>query len=113
MSLQGKQLEWLQLLAKKPLNDQYNTVKYCHLKLIKDLNKIIKHITYGKNVTISPEERAFFKKHILFVRKFLSERSLKKKQKSLLRKVKGGFLSLLIPSIVSIAGAVIPALLGT
>ena len=75
------------------------------------MNKIIRHITYGKNVVISPEEKVFFKKHILFIHKFLSERGLKKKQEILLRKVKGGFLSLLIPAMISIAGSVIPALL--
>lgn len=111
MSVQGKQLEWLQLLAKKSPTDQYYTVKHCHIKLIRDLNKLIKHITYGKNVTFSPEEKIFFKKHIIFVDNFLSTRSVNKKRDNLLRKVKGGFLSLLIPAIVSIAGAVIPELL--
>ena len=105
------QLEWLQLLAKKPQRDQYNTVKYCNLKFITSLNKIIKHLMYGKNVRFSKEERAFFTKHRSFILEFLKEKDLKKKKQILLPKIKGGFLSLLIPTMVSVAGAVIPSLL--
>ena len=111
MSVQRKQLEWLQLLAKKTIKEQYSTVKYCHLDLIRDLHKIIKYIACDKRVTFTPEEKAFFKKHRVFLSNFLDTRSPKKKREKLLRKVKGGFFSLLIPAIASVASAVIPALL--
>ena len=111
MSVQRKRLQWLQLLAKKSTKEQYNTVKYCNLDLIRDLHKIIKYISCDKHVTFTPEEKEFFKKHRIFFCNFLDTRSPKKKKENLLRKVKGGFLSLLIPAIASVASAVIPALL--
>ena len=105
MSLQKQQANWLQLLAKKPIVKQLEIVKCCNLKFIKDLHKLVKFIAYDKNLKISPKYQTFLKKHKSFLHNFLKERSLKKKRVNLLRKVKGGFLGVLIPSLISLASA--------
>ena len=107
MSLQREQTNWLRLLAKRPIVKQLEIVKCCNLTFIKDLHKLIKHIAYDKNLKISPKYKVFLKKHKLFLHNFLKERSHKKKRVNLLRKVKGGFLGLLIPSLISLASSII------
>ena len=111
MSVQRERTKWMQLLVKKAPPVQYEIVRTCSLDFIRDLHKLIKYIAYDKNLEISPKYKTFLKKHRTFLLNFLGTRSCKKKRENLLRKVNGGFLSLLIPAIVSIAGSVIPALL--
>ena len=111
MSLHRERVNWLQLLAKQPTPKQHKIVKNCNLKFIKDLHKLIKYIACDKKLQLSSKHKEFLKKHSTFLRNFLEVRSYKKKRENLLRKVNGGFLSFLIPAIVSIASSVIPALL--
>ena len=111
MSVQTERANWMQLLAKKPPPVQYEIIQTCHLDLIRDLHKLIKYIAYDKKLDIPTKHKTFFKKHRTFLLNFLSTRSCKKKRENLLRKVNGGFFGLLIPTIVSIASSVIPALL--
>jgi hypothetical protein len=105
MPLQKQRADWLQLLAKKDTIDQYKVVRDCSPDLIKDLHEIITHIACDKNLKISPKYKIFLKKHRTFLGNFIDEQDIKKKKCKLLRQVKGGFLSVLIPSLISLATA--------
>lgn len=111
MFLQKQRANWMQMLAAKPVAEQYKIVKNSNLILVKDLHKLIKYVTYNKKVKISPLQKCFLKKHRRFLLNYIEEKAPKKKKVRLLTKVKGGFLGLLIPALISIASSVIPALL--
>ena len=111
MSLQREQADWLQLLAAQPPPTQYAIVKNCNLDFIRDLNKLIKYVAYDKNLEIPSKHKVFLTKHRTFLIDFVNTRSCKMKRENLLKKVNGGFLGLLIPTMVSIVSSVIPALL--
>ena len=111
MFLQKQRSNWMQMLAIKPVAEQYKIVKNSNLIFIKDLHKLIKYVAYDKKVKISPLQKCFLKKHKRFLLNYIEEMDPKKKKTRLLTKVKGGFLGLLIPSLISIVSSVIPALL--
>ena len=107
MPLQRQRANWLRLLAKKDTAEQYKIVKNCSPEFIKDLHELIKYIAQDKNVKISPKYKVFLKKHKIFLMNFIDESDTEKKKTRLLRKVNGGFLSVLIPSLISLATALI------
>ena len=111
MSLPKQQVHWMHLLGKQKPDKQCETIKNCNLTFIKDLHKLIKRVAHDKKLKISAKYKNFFQKHRIFLHNFIVEKDLKKKKKNLLRKVKGGFLGVLIPALVSIASAIIPSLL--
>lgn len=112
MPLQKHQVEWLQLLANQPAAEQYKIIRSCNTDLLQDLNELIQKIIRHKKLKDSPESQRILKKHRTFLRNFTARQSVKKKKGCLLRKVKGGFLGVIIPTLVSLASTLIPSLIG-
>ena len=94
---------WLQTLAKKPVNLQVKIVRGCNSDFIQDLHNLIHFVVYDKNLKISSKHKEFLIKHRTFLRNFIEEENHKKKKVNLIRKVKGGFLGVLIPSLITLA----------
>ena len=101
--LQGEQRGWMQSLARKPANLQVKIVKDCNSEFIQDLHNLIHFVVYDKNLKFSTKQRDFLKKHRTFLYNFIEEDNHKKKKAALIRKVKGGFLGVLIPSLITLA----------
>ena len=91
-----EKIDWFIWFNKQSSDIQCKTIQYCNDNFITDLHKLINHIAYDKNVKISPIHKQFFKKHKIFLRNFIEERSLKKKRAQLLQKVNVADLGLLI-----------------
>ena len=107
MFLQKQQANWLQVLAKRSEADQKDILRNCDSVVMEDLHNLIKFVGYDKNLKISPKLKDFLKAHKTFLHNFLKERNQKKKKVKLLRQVKGGFLGVLIPTLISLASAFI------
>ena len=99
----AKKRGWLQTLARKPVELQVEVLNGCSSEFIQDLHNLIHFVVYDKNLKISEKYRVFLKKHRTFLRNFIEEDNLKKKKANLIRKVKGGFLGILIPSLITLA----------
>ena len=82
-----KKLEWFRWIKNQPLEDQYKTVVHCNYNFIFDLDKIIKHVTYSKNVSFSPEIKTFLKQHKGFIYNFIEHHSFKMKRDLLLEQL--------------------------
>ena len=107
MFLQKQQANWLQVLAKRSEADQKDILRNCDSVVMEDLHNLIKFVGYDKKLKISPKRKDFLKAHKTFLHNFLKERNQKKKKVKLLRQVKGGFLGVLIPTLISLASAFI------
>ena len=101
--LQGEQRGWMQSLARKPVTIQLKVLKDCNSDFIQDLHNLITFVVYNKNLKIPERYREFLKKHRTFLYNFIEEENHKKKKSNLIRKVKGGFLGVLIPSLITLA----------
>ena len=109
--LHNKRMLWFLELGKKKPVKQCELIKRCNLKLVKAFHKLIR-FSYDKFHRVPSKDRPIFKKHKVFLANFMIEKDLKKKKKNLLRKVKGGFLSVLIPPLVALVSAIVPPFLG-
>ena len=69
------------------MEDQYKTVVHCNYNFIVDLDKFIKHVTYSKNVSFSPEIKTFLKQHKGFIYNFIEHHSFKMKRDLLLEQL--------------------------
>ena len=107
MFLQKQRANWMQMLAKADTTEQHKIVKCSSVNLINDLHKLIEYVAYDKKVNLSPLQKSFLSKHKRFLINFIEENIVEKKKTRLLRKVKGGFLGVLIPTLVSLASAII------
>ena len=111
-NIKPERVEWLRKLSTKPVKEQRSDVKNGSVHIIKDLQKLMKFTKFNKYVRLNSKERHFLMKNRDFLHCFCKgNRHYGAKRKHLLTKVRGGFLGLLIPTLLSVVGSVIPALL--
>ena len=91
-----KKSEWFRWFKNQPWENQYKTLVHCNDNFIIDLDKLIKHVTYSKNVSLSPQIKTLLWQHKGFIYRFIEHHSLKKRRALLLQQVQRIDLNLLL-----------------
>ena len=97
-------------LSRKKLPSQKQIFAKCSSSMIKDLSDIIKEIRQNSNLEISKKQWKKLKQFKVFMRKLSSKKNIGSKRKYIVKYMKGGFLSAVVPFLFSLASSALPAI---
>jgi len=101
----------IQSFLGKSADTQHNLLKWGPLQIIRDLHKLLKHVTYHTNMKFPTFYKTILKDNQVFFDSFLAEKSLVKKKLDLLTVTRCGFLGILIQILTAMSSDVLPKLL--
>ena len=105
-----EKVEIFKKLSRKKLPCQKQILSKCSNSMIKILSNIIKKIRKNSNLKISNRQWKKLKQFKVFMLKLISKKKVGSKRKYIVKYMKGGFLSAIVPLLISLASSALPAI---